>query len=227
MEMFQRTLAQLQHPQGMIPNLPLHMPAWGALSQMPAVFPVYVPIPALMTLFGERREPGSEGEGDKARNPWLGIPTAQEWRTMLERWVVTARNNEEAPPAYTPRDTEEHEKKAAKVAEHAQPSASTSAAARRVGYESVPVPEQEVKSYGYRPAKKQLRKTQKKHDRMLILFWIPILFSEYLVPLVVNYDSDNHLCSWFDLGFLALDASRVPCRKGCTYHQSGASCLNI
>lgn len=178
MEIMQRTLAQLQHPQGMIHNLP-GMAA--AFSQMPAVFPVYVPIPALMTLFGERRATAgdaSDSEGEKRAPQWLGIPTAQEWRAMLERWVVTARTNEEAPPAYTPRETQEQREKE-------QPVASTSAAgaARRVGYEAVAVPEQEVQSYGYRPAKKPLRKT-KKHDRMLILFWIPILFSECSLSLV-------------------------------------------
>ncbi|KAF7793881.1 hypothetical protein EIP86_005003 [Pleurotus ostreatoroseus] len=176
MEMVQRTLAQLQHPQGMIHNLP-GMAA--ALSQMPAVFPVYVPIPALMTLFGERRDPaastneGEGSEGEKRVQQWLGIPTAQEWRAMLERWVVTARTNEEAPPAYTPRESAQGQEEK-KGAEHAQGS-SSAVATRRVGYEAVPVPEREVQSYGYRPAKKQMRKG-KKHDRMLILFWIPILF---------------------------------------------------
>ena len=197
MEMVQRTIAQLQHPQGMIPNLPLHlpgMPAWGALPQMPAVFPVYVPIPALMAFFGDKRDQDGQAEGEDSekagsRNQqWLGIPTTQDWKAFIERWVVTARTNEEAPPpAYTPRetDTQTHEEKE----KHASGSSTAKSehvhgpggvVVRRVGYEPVPVPEQEVKSYGYRPAKKQSRKGQKKHDRMLILFWIPILFSEYL-----------------------------------------------
>ena len=105
---------------------------------------------------------------------------------MLERWVVTtARTNEEAPPpAYTPREVNdvqatEKEKEKERAADGAE--AHHTAVVRRVGYEPVaPVPEQEVKSFGYRPAKKPSRKGQKKHDRMLILFWIPILFSECL-----------------------------------------------
>lgn len=189
MEMVQRTFAQLQDPQGMkdmMQNIPLHlpgMPAWGTLPQMPAVFPVYVPIPAM--LWGDRRGDQSQaGEvGDKVgRQPWLGMPTTQEWKAMWEKWMLTVRSNEEAPPAYTPRNTEEVEKSkiTAESSSHSSAVASSSAAARRVGYEAVPVPEREVKSYGYRPMKKQARKAHRKHDRMLFLFWIPILLCEFL-----------------------------------------------
>ncbi|PSS38041.1 hypothetical protein PHLCEN_2v126 [Hermanssonia centrifuga] len=185
MEMLQRTLAQLQYPQGMMPNLPLHlpnlpgMPMWGGLPQMPAVFPVYVPIPALMTLFGDRRVDQDQDSDKAGRNQqWL----AQEWKAFLERWIITAKSNEDAPPAYTPRDTEqvvEKEKAAPQVVSSSLPQASTSGSVnvRRVNYDngSPPLPEEEVKSFVFRPTKKQPRKTQKKHDRMLILFWIPIL----------------------------------------------------
>ena len=189
MEMVQRTFAQLQHPQGMMPNLPLHLPgipAWGALPQMPAVFPVLVPMPTL--LWGDRRPDVTQPESDTeraGRSPqWLGIPTAQEWKAIWERWALSARPpTDDAPPAYTPRDTEEVEKpKVALVEDTAVSTAVTvPAAVRRIGYESVSLPEQEVKSYGYRPVKKQPRKQQQqKLDRMLILFWIPILFSKCL-----------------------------------------------
>lgn len=188
MEMVQRTFAQLQYPQGMMPNLPLHlpgMPAWGTLPQMPAVFPVFVPMPTL--LWGDRRPDAAQSDSETeraARTPqWLGIPTAQEWKAMWDRWALTMRPpTDEAPPAYTPRSTEEVEKP--KVAPEEASAAvlppPATIAARRVGYEPAPVAEQEVQSYGYRPVKKQSRKQQKKHDRMLILFWIPILFSTFI-----------------------------------------------
>ena len=75
------------------------------------------------------------------------------------------------------------------------------AAARQVGYGDAAVPEEEVQLYGYRPTRKPARRAQKKReccgctpcgragsltldvradDRMLVLFWIPILISECL-----------------------------------------------
>ncbi|KAL4254285.1 hypothetical protein ABKN59_002888 [Abortiporus biennis] len=211
-DMVQRTFAQLQHPQGMIPNLPLPqlphlrgMPAWGALPQMPAVFPVYVPmtaLPAFPNLWGEKRPDHPEGEGDTAekvgnKNPqWLGIPTAQDWKSMWEKWMTmsaaNARQPEEAadaPPAYTPRESSEDllTEKAGEPSTSIISAPSTPVphatvaterpASRRVGYEdAADIPEQELNSYAYRPAKKQSRRAHKKHDRMLVLFWIPILF---------------------------------------------------
>ena len=179
MEMVQRTFAQLQHPQGMMPNFPLQlpgMPAWGALPQMPAAFPVFVPIPAL---WGERRSEGTQSADEADRVPkfpqWRGIPTAQEWKAIWERWAMYAKPAEEAPPAYTPRHTEEVEKPKVELTE-ASTSTTTATPMRRVGYEVNTMPEREVKSFGYRPAK-QARKQQKKHDRMLILFWVPALLS--------------------------------------------------
>lgn len=182
MEMVQRTFAQLQHPQGMMQNIPLHlpgMPAWGALPQMPAAFPVFVPIPS--RFWGDRRSDATQSDSEADRGPkspqWLGIPTTQEWKAMWERWALSVRPAEEAPPAYTPRSTEEVEKPKTESADASTSSTATitSVTARRVGYEARPVPEREVKSFGYRPTK-QVRQQQKKHDRMLILFWIPILF---------------------------------------------------
>ena len=186
MEMVQRTFAQLQHPQGMMQNIPLHlpgMPAWGALPQMPAAFPVFVPIPT--RLWGDRRADAPQSDSETERGPkspqWLGIPTAQEWKAMWERWALTARPTEEAPPAYTPRSTEEVEKSKVEPVETSTSSSatSTSVTPRRVGYEACPLPEKEIKSFGYRPAK-LARKQQKKHDRMLILFWVPVLLRAHL-----------------------------------------------
>ncbi|OBZ70717.1 hypothetical protein A0H81_09040 [Grifola frondosa] len=203
-ETLYRTLAQLQHPQGMIaniPNLPMlqkrhlpGMPAWGALPQMPAVFPVIVPIPHLFTLFGERRAQDRQSVGDDKQDgtaqPWLGIG-ASDWRAVWEKWIAqvntSMRANEATdnpPPAYTPRNADEAgDSPLVDVKEEiplaAEPSTHVGvdrAIARPVVYEAQPIPEDEVNSYEYRPARKLARKTQKKHDRMLVLFWIPILF---------------------------------------------------
>ena len=185
MDVVQRTLQQIQHPN--LPQLPhlRGMPAWGALPQMPAVFPVYVPmsaLPSISALWGEKQRPESEHgvEG--------GESAEKSWRATWEKWMAmtAAKSNaDEAPPAYTPRVDGEVidgdvkvklEKMAAAVVEKkvenvevpqaTVPSPSSSAPeslSRRVGYsEEVPVPEQEVQSYGYRPSKKQSRRSQKK-----------------------------------------------------------------
>ena len=75
------------------------------------------------------------------------------------------------------------------------------AAPRQVGYVDAAVPEEEVQLYGYRPTRKPARRAQKKRewayvsqyvhsltpmgmcvdDRMLVLFWNPILISECYV----------------------------------------------
>ncbi|CDO72755.1 hypothetical protein BN946_scf184994.g7 [Trametes cinnabarina] len=209
-ETLYRTLAQLQHPQGMIPNLPLlhmphlpGMPAWGALPQMPAVFPVLVPI---QQLWGDRRgrsanekvEGAAVGDAADAngQQPWLGIPSAQDWKAFWEKWMQQATRATEAhdnpPPAYTPREadasgsglkalTEKEEQKqehvpiAGSAAEPDVRAGVERVVARPVEYPEVPIPEEEVQLYGYRPTRKPARRAQKKHDRMLILFWIPIL----------------------------------------------------
>ena len=155
---------------------------------------------------------------------------------MLERWVVTARTNEEAPPAYTPRGTEEHEqdKKEKDTGKGKEKEKATgvehhhSGARRVVVHEPVPVPEQEVKSYGYRPVKKPLRKPQKKHDRMLILFWIPILFSKWpplhaLLGLFLTQLLRTP--SWSDLGVRAFDAGGLPCYQGGPHAEGGTSSI--
>ena len=196
-ETLYRTLAQLQHPQGMIPNLPLpnmHMPAlpgipipaWGALPQMTAVFPVLVP------LWGARKDGEVAGEGeDAAAAPGqlqmmgrLGIPSAQDWRAFWEKWMQQAtqaqatREHEHPPPAYTPRSTDEPAAFADAKAPEGEarpepveeaPAQETelrerAAAARRVGYGDAAVPEEEVQLYGYRPTRKPARRAQKKRE---------------------------------------------------------------
>ncbi|KAL1941977.1 hypothetical protein VTO73DRAFT_6507 [Trametes versicolor] len=213
-ETLYRTLAQLQYPQGMIPQLPLlhmpnlpGMPAWGALPQIPAVFPVLVPI---QQLWGDRRARGGEGEekdegapADAAQQPWLGIPSAQDWKAFWEKWMQQMNRatdvHDNPPPAYTPRETveaEKMEKEKAHSQEQAQevpvavaevPSvvepepellrvaAERVVVARPTEYPEAAIPEEEVQLYAYRPTRKPARRAQKKHDRMLVLFWIPIL----------------------------------------------------
>ncbi|KAI0762137.1 hypothetical protein BD413DRAFT_585897 [Trametes elegans] len=207
-ETLYRTLAQLQHPQGMIPNLPLlhmpnlpGMPAWGALPQIPAVFPVLVPI---QQLWADRRARANANDGKNAdadtdgtaQQPWLAIPSAQDWKAFWEKWMQQANRatdvNDNPPPAYTPRETdagaavdvkaqvdkvEELLSGAPPVAEGAaEPVASADkvVVARPVVYPDAAVPEEEVQQFAYRP-RKPARRAQKKHDRMLVLFWIPIL----------------------------------------------------
>ncbi|KAH9895078.1 hypothetical protein C8Q73DRAFT_645606 [Cubamyces lactineus] len=206
-ETLYRTLAQLQHAHGMIPNIPLlhmpnlpGMPAWGAFPQIPAVFPVLVPI---QQFWADRRGRGGDEKGEGAGmpadangpQPWLGIPSAQDWKAYWEKWMQQANRATEVhdnpPPAYTPRSTEAESASLEVVAEKAQqepvtvppaPAAEVESrvgvdkvVARPVGYPDAAVPEEEVQLYGYRPTRKPARRAQKKHDRMLILFWIPIL----------------------------------------------------
>ncbi|KAI0369669.1 hypothetical protein BV20DRAFT_967652 [Pilatotrama ljubarskyi] len=208
-ETLYRTLAQLQYPQGMIPHLPLlhmpnlpGMPAWGALPQIPAVFPVLVPI---QQFWGDRRGRGGDekGEGDagavpNGQQPWLGIPSAQDWKAVWEKWMQQANRatdvHDNPPPAYTPRSTEATdtatlplEKEKAEELPVAGPTVPTVAetevrvgaervvVARPVAYPDAAIPEEEVQLYAYRPVRTPARRAQKKHDRMLVLFWIPIL----------------------------------------------------
>ncbi|KAI0630105.1 hypothetical protein C8Q77DRAFT_1064304 [Trametes polyzona] len=202
-----RTLAQLQNPQGMIPQLPLlhmpnlpGMPAWGTLPQIPAVFPVLVPI---QQLWADRRARGADEKGDATADgaagtdgpqPWLGIPSAQDWKAFWEKWMQQMNRATDAhdnpPPAYTPRETVEVEKPEKEAESAAVADASPTPVRvepepesrvvdrpvpRPVGYVEAPIPEEEVQQYAYRPTRKPARRAQKKHDRMLVCFWIPIL----------------------------------------------------
>lgn len=188
MEMLSRTLMQWQHPQGMIANmqnLPLpHLPnlpgAWNALPQMPAVFPVLVPIPALSALWGDKRAEGRGQHGEAkgaSGQPWLAIPTSQDWRAFLEKWTtqdtLSARQAEDmsdAPPAYTPRSADVAEPTASSSKEKEVLAACSAVASRivvdrhvprAVGYPTAPLPEEEMQAYAYRPHKSS-RKQKKR-----------------------------------------------------------------
>ncbi|KAJ7072073.1 hypothetical protein C8F01DRAFT_1102388 [Mycena amicta] len=191
--LIQRTLAQLPAPQ--LPNLPglaqlPEMPAvpWAAFPQLPMVFPVFVPWPAFLGR-GEPREGDDETKGIP-----MSTRAAQELRATWEAWekwlaiVAGMRQTEEAPPPmYTPRETPEQPAPLDEIAaetptsslsatEEVAPSEVASTSSRHVGYTpDPPVSEQEVNAYTYQPAE-----THKKHDRMLLFFWIPILMLSLL-----------------------------------------------
>ncbi|KIY74353.1 hypothetical protein CYLTODRAFT_385171 [Cylindrobasidium torrendii FP15055 ss-10] len=163
-ELLQKTFAQLPgSPQ--LPNLPhiKGIPAvnWQALPLQIPVLPVMIPyIPALPTIFGQGAVDG-KGKFD-------GVELRRAW----ERWLVTAgamkQSEVEPPPQYTPRA--EPEASSSKTAEAPSESSSkTVGPSRQFGYNTVEMTEQDMSAYTYTP------KSQKKHDRMLLLFWLPIL----------------------------------------------------
>ncbi|KIK27699.1 hypothetical protein PISMIDRAFT_165924 [Pisolithus microcarpus 441] len=206
----QRTLTQV-NAQGFVPNIPLpHLPEmptvpWGALPQIPMVFPVFVPTPGWPSFLSERRE-GSQPmgffnkdeEGIARPVGYSAIRTAQEVRATWEKWItMTAvlRNQpvEEPPPKYTPRESPE--------ASSVEPVTNTPEAtsepdsrvvttrpvglersSRRVTYEVPPMGTQDVDAFGYVPTNSHTKKAKRKHDRMLVLFWLPILLSMWSRP---------------------------------------------
>ncbi|PFH46731.1 hypothetical protein AMATHDRAFT_7470 [Amanita thiersii Skay4041] len=127
MEMLQRTFAQLQAPQGIIPNIPQlplpnlpHLPdlsavPWNSLPQIPIVFPVFVPMPGWPSFLQHHTNDSKEGDVDGTKGVSAGaLRTAQEFRAFLEKWVALAapgvnqqgRNqqpDDAPPPRYTPR----------------------------------------------------------------------------------------------------------------------------
>ena len=209
-DLIYRTLTQLQHPQGIIPNVAqqvqdlkhLQLPGMGALQQVPAVFPVFVPIPAWLWSDGTRREDGAAGPGELKGQ-------ASQLKSIWEKLVLTSgvtnlNTNTAPPPPYVEREITGREKDLttsnaqadASNQDQAGPQVGTPLVGRRqVHYPDRPAPpEEEVNSYGYRRATTKAAKMQKKRelsvlqgqngnlshlvadDRMLIIFWIPILF---------------------------------------------------
>jgi hypothetical protein len=210
-------------PQLPLPHLP-HLPGmpavpWGAL-QIP-VFPVFVPLPGWPSFLGEKRA-GPEAAGDASKgtrgSDTGGSGAIKDWmNTWMAVAVATAtrQQNEEAPPpAYTPRFTvsqdrvreqqrsftypplESHE--LASVPVPATPIGGGTAL-RRVGYDDVPMTDQEVNAFGYQPTGARAQRLQKKstfmklpcvvfevltamgsaEDRMLMIFWLPILLCKF------------------------------------------------
>ncbi|KAF8650412.1 hypothetical protein AX16_005219 [Volvariella volvacea WC 439] len=208
-EMIQRTFTQIAARQGILPNIPLPLPqlpttAWNALPQLPMVFPVFIPMMPGWPSFlgGEQQYQRQEGESGKVVDSRDDQKTV---RALWEKWLTlaiatTARQQQQqeqendAPPIYTPRAAEERvqhqgpqvhlqttntEVQASPDEDEAQTSRAL-AEMRRVGYDMMPVPDQEVNAFAYRPPTTQANKLQKKHDRMLLVFWLPILLLSLL-----------------------------------------------
>jgi len=155
----------------------------GALQQVPAVFPVFVPIPAWLWSDGARREDGASGPGE-LKGP------APQLKSIWEKLVLTSgmaglNANATPPPPYEEKERTSHDQDGTSSnvrsgAEHQEQPGSQAGSPlvgrRQVHYPDGPAPpEEEVNSYGYRRTAAGVAKVQKKHDRMLIIFWIPIL----------------------------------------------------
>ncbi|KAG8213932.1 hypothetical protein J3R82DRAFT_10678, partial [Butyriboletus roseoflavus] len=207
--LIQRTLAQIPAPQGImptIPQLPLphlpEMPAvpWAALPQIPMVFPVFVPIPGWSSFLSDKRDgPRDEVSSSKeADSRSTGYSTAQELRATWEKWIAVAVATatlrpppvDEAPPMYTPRETKETttQQPVADTVELQEPIPESTTlrtpnvldrTTRRVGYDVTSTPAPDADGYEYIPVKAHTH-TAKKHDRMLVLFWLPILLLSLL-----------------------------------------------
>ena len=179
-DLIYRTLTQLQHPQGIIPNVAqqvqdlrhLQLPGMGALQQVPAVFPVFVPIPAWLWSDSTRREGGAAGPGELKG-------AAPHFRSIWEKLVLTSgmtspNANVTPPPPYEERETVDHGQDAttsgvrtdAENQDQVGSQAGTPVVGRRqVHYPDGPAPpEVEVNSYGYRPAATDAAKMQKKRE---------------------------------------------------------------
>jgi uncharacterized protein len=178
MRTIRRTLARVQPKDGIIPHMPhltlpqlLQLPGipvvpWGALPQMPTVFPVYVPWPvSLRTSKGSDTDTDTNGP-TPPKGTVRSLLTPQEWRALLEKyWLVQGpqadmqTHDDEPPPIYTPRVEGEAESSGAGPSIPA-PERPT---ARPVGYDTGPVfDDREVNAYEYYPRKKQARQIQNK-----------------------------------------------------------------
>ena len=180
-DLIYRTLTQLQHPQGIIPNVAqqvqdlrhLQLPGMGALQQVPAVFPVFVPIPAWLWSDGARREDGTAGPGE-LKGPAPQLKSIWE-KLVLTSGMVGLNANATPPPPYEERESTVHEQDgttscARADAEHqAGSQVDTPLIGRRqVHYPDGPVPpEEEVNSYGYRRAATKKAKMQKKRECLI------------------------------------------------------------
>lgn len=217
-DLIQRTLAQLYAPQGIIPNIaqfPLHLPdiptvPWGALQQIPVVFPIFVPTPAWPSFLAERRNSDeSKDNGLVDASAPNAASAAQDWKATMEKWMAAAvatatmRQDDAPPPMYTPRSVVDGEDSQAsatassipgvELLEEDQAESSSAVITRperlthkRPEYTPTQVTDQDVNAYGYRPNKNKQKLRRKGDDRMLICFWIPILLSKPL-PIFSKY----------------------------------------
>jgi len=190
-DLIYRTVTQLQHPQGIIPNVAqqvqdlkhLQLPGMGAFQQVPAVFPVFVPIPAWLWSDGARREDETAGPGE-LKGPAPQLKSIWE-KLVLTSGMASSNANAAPPPPYEEREGSSDERDGAvsnnrtdpeRQDQHESQVGTPLVGRRQVHYPDIPAPpEEEVNSYGYKRVATKGAKMQKKHDRMLIIFWIPIL----------------------------------------------------
>lgn len=212
-KMIQRTLAQIPATHGIIPNMPQlplpHLPnlpdlpavPWGSLPQIPMVFPVFVPMMPNWPSFRGEHATDSAGQripaegDDTTRNMGAAaLRAAQEWRATWEKWVALAvastagqQTEDLPPPIYTPRAGEDEVTKIPAGQENIElPEAVPSSSSREprpVGYDSTPVPDQVVESFGYQPPAKETQNLQKKRK---IIFLI-IFFGLDITSILTSY----------------------------------------
>lgn len=119
MEMIQRTLSQIPAPQGILsnklprPHLTVPNVPWGALPQIPMVFPVFIPMmPGWPSFLGGEAQIGNRDPGTDTTGKT--VSATHELRNILEKWMALVaatalrqqQQTEDAPPMYTPRETE-------------------------------------------------------------------------------------------------------------------------
>lgn len=170
-----------------LPNgfaLPLQMPELTAFQGMASI-PTFSP---KAWISGSKSEGGnSDGELEDPNDPAsrLAKDDAKAWKTLYGPWWQKAplRSSSPPPPMYSPRDT---------LTTPSSPAASTSTLSpspptlsreqiqaklqRRVGYAPEEISDSLAQTYGHHEKKMQ----GLKQDKMLFLFWIPILIRELL-----------------------------------------------
>ncbi|KAL0578283.1 SPT3 Dosage dependent suppressor of Ty-induced promoter mutations-like protein [Marasmius crinis-equi] len=202
LDMLSRTMAQLPGAPA-LPQLPVGLPNL----PIPALaFPVMLP-----ALFSGTP---NAGQAENAEDPEK--PGVREWSALWEKWILWQQRHveEEAPPQYTPRAepaspvppqsqlirrrsgsesaaaVEEPVASTSQIEEVVGPQTSRNAASKRVtmdSYQHTHVTEQDLSEYRYLPKTKQ--KKGLKGDKMLVLFWIPILISEW-IKIDMHTDAD-------------------------------------
>lgn len=208
-DLIYRTVTQLQHPQGIIPNVAqqvqdlkhLQLPGMGALQQVPAVFPVFVPIPAWLWSDGARREDGTASTGE-LKGPAPQLKSIWE-KLVLTSGIASLNANATPPPPYEEREGTSHEQDgtvsntrtdAELPDQHGSQAGTPLAGRRQVHYPDGPAPpEEEVNSYGYRRAATKAAKMQKKRE-YLVLSLVP--FSSFYRRPYVGYILDTDSPPW-------------------------------
>jgi len=167
-----RTLAHLQPPPAYVPELP-----WGLPNIAIPAFAVQVPLPSWPAALQRQGEkvPRPFGEPVSWRS-WYGAAGTGWWSEKPPR--VVPPTMQDPVPMYTPSADEvatpvEYDEPPPEEPQGVAPSKALVRAklARRLGFDPGNVTEREVQAYDYHARK--MKKLGK--DRMLVLFWLPIL----------------------------------------------------